>query len=335
MLKPTLSCTGRFVRPFISVLSKYPYLEEELEAAKAQPIEPRMLVESVQDLIAHWVCATRDPDLGLRAGQLTCIGSGGALDYAFHTASTLRESLRVLQRFSKLYSEAIEIVVIKDDSRVSVQLKSELEPPRALTDFLLSTWYRNHLEPHLGSQAALECCFSYAQPASIGVHQRVFGQAKLTFGAAFDGFAFDSQVLDQTLASADVSLHDLHCEQLALVDWSAAERKSLAQRVRHMLAAEMERGRPTSVVVARRMRMSRRTLVRRLADEGTSFSVILDELRRQLALHLVMKGRLSLQEIAGSLGFVHVQAFHRSFKRWTGSTPCRYRVMTERGPAAA
>jgi AraC-like DNA-binding protein len=266
---------------------------------------------------------------------MTCIGTGGALDYALHTASTLRESLRVLQRFSKLYSEALEIVVMQDETRVLVQLKNELAPPRALTDFLLTMLYCNHLQPHLGSGATIECCFSYPQPASIGVHQRVFEQAKLTFGAAFDGFALENAILDRALASADVPLHDLHCEQLALVDWSPAQRMSVAQRVRHMLAAEMGRGRPTSHSIARRMRMSRRTLVRRLTCEGTTFTLILDEMRRQMALHLIVKGRLSLQEITNALGFTHVQAFHRSFKRWTGSTPCRYRVMTERGPAAA
>jgi AraC-like DNA-binding protein len=335
MLKQPMCCTGRFVRPYIAVLANYPELGDVLEAAKARPFEPRMPVEAAHDLIARWVCATRDPDLGLRAGRASCIGTGGAVDYAFHTSPTLRESLRILQRFSKVYSDALEIVVIENEARVSIQLKNEVEAPRALTDFLLCTWHRNQLEPHLSSVGALEYHFSYARPTAIDVHRRVFGSAKLTFGAEFDGFSFASHVLDHPLASADEMLHDLHCEQLALIDCSAAQQQSFAQRVRHMLAAELERGRPTSHTVARRLRMSRRTLVRRLAHEGTSFTVILDELRRQLALHLILKGRLSLQEITDALGFGHVQAFHRSFKRWTGSTPARYRVMTLRGPAAA
>jgi len=107
-------------------------------------------------------------------------------------------------------------------------------------------------------------------------------------------------------------------------------------RVRRVVAAELRQGRPTSGIVARRLRMSRRTLVRRLASEGTTFSQLLDDLRRELAVHLMTRaGKLSLFDVAKSLGFGHVQAFHRSFKRWTGSTPCRYRDSVERGPAAA
>jgi AraC-like DNA-binding protein len=74
------------------------------------------------------------------------------------------------------------------------------------------------------------------------------------------------------------------------------------------------------------MRKSRRTLVRRLAAESTSFSVLLDDLRRQLGVPLVLSAKVPLAEIAMSLGFVHVQAFHRCFRRWTGSTPGRYRL---------
>ena len=334
-MKQPMSCAGRLVRPFMTVLAMCPSLKEELEAARARPLEGRMPVEFVHDLIARWVCATRDVDLGLRAGQLSCIGTGGALDYAFHTAPTLRESIRILQRFSKLCSDAIEVVVVEHEARVSIQLRGQAAVPRAFTDFLLATWYRNLLQPHLGSGAALECCFSYAPPVSIAVHQSVFGSSKLTFDAAFDGFTFADRILDHQLLSADGTLHDLHCGQLAMVECSIAHQQSLARCVRDMIAAEIGRARPSSHVVARKLRLSRRTLVRRLASEGTSFTLILDELRWRRALQLMENEQLSLQNIAEELGFSHVQAFHRSFKRWTGSTPARYRVMTERGTAAA
>jgi AraC-like DNA-binding protein len=334
MLNPTLSCSGRIVRPFLSVLARYPGLSEEVALARARTFEPRIAIESVQDLIEHWVRVTLDPDLGLRAGQATCIGTGGALDYALHTAHTLHASILLAQRFAKLYSDDLEITMVTDRERTSIHFGSLHPTPRALTDFVLATWYRNHLQPHLGLDSQLECSFSYSTPNSVEVHRSVFGTAQLTFDAAFDGFSFDSRALDRSLESADWSLHELHCEQLELIDTPAVQ-QSVAMRVRRALAAELRQGRPSSITLARKLRMSRRTLVRRLAREGTSFSALLDDLRRQLALHLVLKGRWSLDEMSRSLGFTHVQAFHRSFKRWTGSTPTRYRETNARGPAAA
>jgi len=336
LMKQPMSCTGRFVRPFLVVLAQYPGLEAEVEKAKSRPIEPRIDVESVQGLVVQWVGATHDADLGLRAGQVTCLGTGGALDYALRTAQTLRESILLAQRYAKLYSDALQIDVVGDHERVSIQISSQVPAPRALTDFMLSTWYRNHLQPHLGSGAGLECCFSYPEPTSLDVHKCVFGSAKLRFGASFDGFSFDDRVLDRVLASADPSLHDVHCKQLELIDWPATyEQLPLAVRVRRLLAADLRQGRPSSTSIACRLQMSRRTLVRQLATEGTSFKSLLDDLRHQLALHLVIRRGLSLPEVSNALGFVHVQAFHRCFKRWTGSTPGRYRSAALRGPAAA
>jgi len=336
MLKQPMSCSGRFVRPFLSALARYPGVEREIELVRATPVESRIAVEWAQELVVRWVSATQDPDLGLRAGLLACIGSGGLLDYALHTAQTLRESIELAQRYARIYSDALEIEVVNEQDRVSIRIGNQYPAPRALTDFVLATWYRNHLQPHLEQTTRLECCFSYLQPNSIGVHERVFAGARLSFGAEFDGFSIPHHALERQLASADASLHDVHCEQLELYDSTFAQQQSFAMRVRRVVAAELARGRPTSGIVARRLRMSRRTLVRRLTHEGTTFTQLLDDLRRDLAVHLVMRaGKLSLYDIAKSLGFGHVQAFHRSFKRWTGSTPCRYRESVEPRPAVA
>jgi AraC-like DNA-binding protein len=67
--------------------------------------------------------------------------------------------------------------------------------------------------------------------------------------------------------------------------------------------------------------MSARTLQRRLAGEGLSFDGVLDELRRELALRHLADRRVAIAEVAYLLGFSEPSAFHRAFKRWTGTTP--------------
>jgi AraC-like DNA-binding protein len=282
-------------------------------------------LERAHEQVVNWVAVTGDVDLGLRAGQLTCLGGGGPLDYALHSAQSLRDSISVAQRYGRLYSDALEVSVAVDLDRAPLQLDSKLPWPRPIADFALSMWYRNHLRPHLDPEAEIECSFSYEQPESTAMHERIFGKAKLTFAAGFDGFSFEIRRLDRTLASADPLLHAVHCEHLEALYTSLPEPVTISLRVRQLLAAELRHGRPSSVTVAHKLHMSRRTLVRRLEAEGTSFTDQLEELRRQLALRFVSMRTLPLGEITALLGFSHVQGFHRAFKRWTGKTPLRYR----------
>jgi AraC-like DNA-binding protein len=82
---------------------------------------------------------------------------------------------------------------------------------------------------------------------------------------------------------------------------------------------------PTTGAVARDLFCSERTLCRKLADEGTSFQAIKDEVRRDLAIRTLTQTDASISEIASTVGFDNPTAFHRAFRRWTGSTPAAYR----------
>lgn len=67
------------------------------------------------------------------------------------------------------------------------------------------------------------------------------------------------------------------------------------------------------------------TLRRRLRDEGTGFRTLVADLRRDAAIHLLARPDLSLQQIAGMVGFSESSTFHRAFKKSTGVAPGEYR----------
>jgi AraC-like DNA-binding protein len=66
-------------------------------------------------------------------------------------------------------------------------------------------------------------------------------------------------------------------------------------------------------------------LQRRLQEEGTSHQEVVDEARRCLASRMLTQSSLGIAEVAFALGFSDRGALHRAFKRWTGTTPARYR----------
>jgi AraC-like DNA-binding protein len=78
-------------------------------------------------------------------------------------------------------------------------------------------------------------------------------------------------------------------------------------------------------VVARQLGMSPRSLTRHLAEEGTTFGEILEQLRRRLAARYLADDRMSVQQIAWLLGYSEVGAFNHAYKRWTGTAPRRSR----------
>jgi AraC-like DNA-binding protein len=76
-----------------------------------------------------------------------------------------------------------------------------------------------------------------------------------------------------------------------------------------------------AAVVAEQLGMSTRSFTRHLAREGTSFSQILDRVRRRLALGYLDDQRVSLQQIAWLLGYSELAAFNHAFKRWFAMSP--------------
>ncbi|HLK37969.1 MAG TPA: AraC family transcriptional regulator ligand-binding domain-containing protein [Polyangiaceae bacterium] len=320
------SVSGRFIQPFARVLSEYEcFATESLNKLKAMDPGSRLPVRQVNELATSQVRETGDPDLGLKAAEAMPLGGGGALDYAMHTASSIREASEVGARHSPLFNDALGVQI--DVRGPSAILRVDIAPPvpRAVTDFTLAVWYRNYLRAPLADAPKLECWFSHSRPSNTNEYERTFGTAGLRFGAPFSGFAFAREWLDAPLPGSDPALHALLCEHVALMLEQLPQRRTVAARVREIALRDLLRGSPNVVTVARQLRMSARTLGRRLQTEGTSFTALLDDLRRELALRHVGGNHAELSEIAFRLGFAHVEAFHRAFRRWTGETPLGYR----------
>ena len=73
--------------------------------------------------------------------------------------------------------------------------------------------------------------------------------------------------------------------------------------------------------------MSVRTLQRRLAETGVSYSDIVDEVRLSSALTLIDDRSVKLSEIARQLGYADAANFDRAFRRWTGFSPSQVRAL--------
>ena len=100
---------------------------------------------------------------------------------------------------------------------------------------------------------------------------------------------------------------------------------SLPDRVREIVRQDLTSGKLTTDSLARRLGMSSRTLHRRLVAQKVTYRGILDEVRRKIALRCLQDPKLSIREVGELLGFTTSPAFHRAFRRWTGTTASSFR----------
>lgn len=100
--------------------------------------------------------------------------------------------------------------------------------------------------------------------------------------------------------------------------------ESIVERVRNLLICG-DGGYPSVDDVARELHVSARTLKRKLAEYGATYSTLLDEIRLRDALRLLEGTRLPVDEIAARVGYTDRANFTRAFKRWTGVAPSERR----------
>jgi AraC-like DNA-binding protein len=322
------SCSARLVQPFLRFVSNHQVdrdlVPREFWSAGA---DGRISLEAAHMMLDAGVERLKDEQLGLKLGKTMCFGEGGAFDYAVRSASTVRDAVDVAARYSRLLTDSFLIWFEAWKSQAVIHLSDQGATwTRPAADFAMSAFYKIHLADVVPAGAQLECWFPYSMPQNISEYQRIFANTRLKFGAPFFAFAFSRTYENAPMLGADAVLHAIHCERVdsLLTDLSAA--RALKTRVRRLIEQEIQYTRGATVPrVACALRMSRRTMSRRLEREGTSFAEELDNARRQLALVYVNDGETPLKEVAFRLGFSHAESFHRAFKRWTGETPLTYR----------
>jgi len=169
---------------------------------------------------------------------------------------------------------------------------------------------------------------SIAHHRSAGIAEMArFVGTKVQFDAGRDEFALDVGVRELPLIHSDNYLNDLllkYCEA-ALSD-RRGNMSQLRTRVENAISSVLPHGRVLVGDIARTLGMSKRTLERRLSDEGLKFTEILQQLRRDLADRYLDDRTLQVSKIAWLLGFQEVSTFTRAFKRWTSKTPREMRT---------
>ncbi len=267
-----------------------------------------------------------DYGLGLRLGRQLNLRSHGFLGYAILSSQTIGEAIDLLIRYLRTRTSLFELRLFREHNDAVIQIDEgiTLGPLQYLLMDTLITLMMVCGRQVTGRDFNGEIRLSYARQPHHE-HWPETAAAHVRFEAAFTQIRFPRTGLQLPISSPDPQLQQMamqQCEQelSRLHDTGgliAAVRQQARQHMANNLSIEL---------IANELGMSSRTLRRRLTELGTSYQMIMEQLRRGRAVELLRQTTLSIENIAAELGYDDPSNFGRAFRRWTGLSPSAYRA---------
>ncbi|WP_425101833.1 AraC-like transcriptional regulator QhpR [Tropicibacter sp. S64] len=274
--------------------------------------------------------AARDlaaPHFGRLAAQRFDLSSIGPVGRAALAAPTLGAALRLLESsFLAIQGETdLRLEVAEGVATLSYRILD------------LDIWPRDQ-DAELTISVMMRLVGSVAgpgwQPLSLGFEHGAGGAERhaggdprcpVVYGAQTNSVSFQDGLLDRRLPSCDAMLFarlsDVLRRRIDLLEQEA----SVTDKARRLIRRGIGTPAVDQTGIAQDLGMSRRSLRRHLAEEGTNFALLLGECRDEMARRLLRETQLPLAEIADRLGYSETSGFERAFRNRTGATPAQYR----------
>lgn len=296
-------------------------------------IDPRVLERADIEIpgeryVALWEAAAQpNPNVGLELAMQTEFDDFGALGHAQGCAASIEAALRTLHRFivvfaqESLFDFAIDAHTVMVEYRVVaptiLQRRQDAEFAIASVLRMLNLLTGCSLRP-------LRMDFEHPRPADTSVHKRLF-QCPLYFNQPSNRIHLPADILQLPVLRSNERLYRALEPYLERERQERSASDELLAQITRMIAADMSSGAPSLMDICERLGLSRRTLQRRLKDQGIEYSALVEDVRRELALAYIKDSDYSMTEISLLVGYAESGSFTRAFRRWTGQSPQQYR----------
>jgi len=318
---------GTYIRDVVELAARWEVTPDAIldglpvtREALADPTT-RIPLKVCEAIIGRAQAMTGEPALAFHVGTQMRVASHGFLGFAAMTASTAREAIDIATRFASTRTSAIALTLHVEGDSASLVIE-ERTPLGTIREFvvialLVGIWQLGQALTGAPLEGFAECAFPRpTYTTNLPISDRV------RFDCPAHRLVFSAKLLRLPLLQADPVATKIATEQLEKELASVVD-AGLPSRIRALFAARADF--PPITEAAKQLHMSTRTLKRKLAEHGTTFSALRDDQRRQRALLLLDNRDLSIGEIAQKLGYSELPNFTRAFKKWTGLTPVAYR----------
>lgn len=312
---------ARWNVPKTALLAEIGVTPEKLEDPAA-----RIHFDDFVTLVSRAQRVTGEPGFGVFVGLHGRISAHGYLGFAAMTARVLREALDLVVRFGPTQTTALTLRLDVRGRDAIITIEEHAPSGDARESILMATsigvWRMGNAIT--GRELSGSADFAFAKPSFAMRLEPVIGApGRVRYDQEANRLIFPAEQLDYPLVLSDAAAMRLASEQCEKELEALARGRSLASRVSARIVDGGGAVRPLEAI-ARELAMSPRTLKRRLADEGASYSALLEE-RRKLQSFELLRSDLSVDQVAEQLGYSDAANFTRAFRRWTGKTPRQFR----------
>jgi AraC-like DNA-binding protein len=278
-----------------------------------------------------------DDCFGFTLGKGTDTRELGIIHYVFASSATALDALKNLVRYHHLVNSTTTLALEETKQQIAIEIKFRpgLESfERHIAEWGMTTFVAV-LRDLTGSHIVPRSLTFIHQRTSGGENFSAFFGCPVRFGASRQYIAFARNSLLAPIHTADRYLLNVlkaFCEEA--IGHRRPASTSTRANVEKALLEFLPNGKTAIATVAKALMMSPRSLARRMADEGTSYTAVLDELRRDLAMRYLEDPTLEVSHIAWLLGYSEVTSFNHAFQRWTSSSPKTVRARLGQQSAA-
>lgn len=301
-------------------------------------IDPADLADPEHPLEADRVAALLEasaresgcPVVGLLMAESRSVASVGAVGLLLKHQGTAREVIDAVVQYQRLLTEILAISV--EELEDATIIRTELAPGIGgiqPTEYVMGLVCRIISELTGRRWHAESAHFLHDPPGDLRVHRRIF-QCALVFRGGFNGFVCPTASLDAPNPAAD-SIMARHAKRYLDMLVPEPTDGSITERARRSIYLLMPEGRATLEQVAENLGVHSRTLQRSLGNEGRTFAILLNEVRRELALRYLSSSSQSITAVAQMTGYASPSSFTRWFTAEFGMAPAAWRAEEGRG----
>ena len=287
-------------------------------------------VIALEDFLSFFEIAAiraNNPHFGLYAGRLAGSDSLGPLGFLFLSAPTLRAAFRGFTSLLETMQQAARNGFAEEDGIATFEYvitDQTLQKRRQDAEFSVAamhTFARNYV----GSDFELvEVRFEHARDGDYRAY-RDFFRCDVYFDQDTNSFSFEDRFLDKRGGVLDAALFPIIEEHLRRRAADTENALCPSGYLIRLLETSPLDTTPTLEEAADTLGISVATLNRRLRSVGVSWRQIVQDRRMNAAARLLRQSQRGVAEIALAVGYSESASFVRSFNRYFGTTPKRYR----------
>jgi AraC-like DNA-binding protein len=285
-----------------------------------------LTTEEFFDLYRGIAEVSGDPAIGLKVGSENRVERYDPIKIAALSTRSLRNAVERLSRYKQLTCpEKIDLVERGNECAVRFTwLLAQREEPAVLVDVCFA-WIMTIAERGVGRRIRAKRVELQRSEAFREIYEKHF-ECPVKFKAAKNILVFSKADMDVPFLTYNAELLAAIAPQLEAELTQQMAERDLREHVKGILKGLLAGRRPGMQDVARELRMSARTLQRRLAEDGATFQQLTEQARRELARHYLLHSSLELNETAYLLGYEDANSFFRAFHKWEGKSPGQWKT---------